>query len=49
MSVREIEEQKAIAREMFVQQTAHGNANVSAIPLRAATICSTQEQTGLHS
>ena len=40
MSVREIEEQKAIAREVFVQQTAHGNANVSAIPLRAATICS---------
>ena len=40
MSAREIEEQKAIAREVFVQQAAHANANVSASPLRGATICS---------
>ena len=38
MSAREIQDQKAIAREMFVQQTAHANADVSASPLRGATI-----------
>jgi len=41
MSAREIQDQKAIAREMFVQQAAHANADVSASPLRGATICST--------
>ena len=40
MSVREIQDQKAVAREMFVQQTAHANADVSASPVRGATICS---------
>jgi len=41
MSARGIQDQKAIAREMFVQQAAHGNADASASPLRGATICST--------
>jgi two-component system LytT family response regulator len=40
MSVREIQDQKAIAREMFVQQAAHANADVLAGPLRGAAICS---------
>jgi hypothetical protein len=30
MSAREIQDQKSIAREMFVQQAAHANADVSA-------------------
>jgi two-component system LytT family response regulator len=38
MSAREIQDQKAIAREMFVQQPAH--ADVSASPLRGDTTCS---------
>jgi DNA-binding LytR/AlgR family response regulator len=38
MSAREIQDEKAIACEMFVQQTAHANADVSASPLRGATI-----------
>jgi DNA-binding LytR/AlgR family response regulator len=41
MSAGEIQDQKAIAREMFVQPVAHANADVSASPLRGATICST--------
>jgi DNA-binding LytR/AlgR family response regulator len=44
MSVREIQDEKAIACEMFVQQTAHANADVSAGPLRGATICSTKSR-----
>jgi DNA-binding LytR/AlgR family response regulator len=40
MSAREIQDQKAIAREMFVQQAAHANADVSASSLRGDTICS---------
>jgi DNA-binding LytR/AlgR family response regulator len=44
MSAREIQDQKAIAREMLVQQTAHANADVSASPLRGATICSTKSR-----
>jgi DNA-binding LytR/AlgR family response regulator len=40
MSAREIQDQKTIAREKFVQQAAHANADVSASPLRGATICS---------
>jgi len=40
MSVREIQDQKATAREMLVQQAAHASADVSASPLRGATICS---------
>ena len=39
MSAREIQDQKAIAREMFVQQPAHANGDVSASPLRGDTIC----------
>ena len=42
MSSRETQDEKAIACEMFVQQTAHANADVSASPLRGATICSTK-------
>jgi DNA-binding LytR/AlgR family response regulator len=44
MSVHEIQDQKAIAPEMFVQQTAHANANISASPRRGATICSTESR-----
>ena len=40
MSAREIQDQKAIVREMFVQQVAHANADVSASPLPGDTICS---------
>jgi DNA-binding LytR/AlgR family response regulator len=36
MSAREIQDQKVIAREMFVQQAAHANADVPASPLRGA-------------
>jgi hypothetical protein len=42
MSAREIQDQKAIAREMFVQPATHANADVSASLLRGATICSTK-------
>jgi DNA-binding LytR/AlgR family response regulator len=44
MSVREIQDEKAIASEMFVQQGAHANANASTSPLRGATICSTESR-----
>ena len=44
MSAREIQDQKAIAREMFVQQAVHANANVAAGPLRGATIRSTKSR-----
>ena len=44
MSAREIQDQKAIAHEMFVQQVAHANADVSASPPRGATICSTKSR-----
>ena len=44
MSAREFQDQKAIAREMFVPQAAHANADVSASPLRGATICSTKSR-----
>ena len=40
MSAREIQDQKVIAREMFVQQATHANADVSASPLPGDTICS---------
>ena len=40
MSAREIQDQKAIALEMMVQQAAHANADVSASPLPGDTICS---------
>ncbi len=38
MIAREIQDAKAIAREMFVQQPAHANADVSTSPLRKPTI-----------
>jgi DNA-binding LytR/AlgR family response regulator len=41
MSAREIQDLKAIAREMF-QQAAHVNAGVSRSPLREAALCSTK-------
>jgi DNA-binding LytR/AlgR family response regulator len=44
MSARDIPDQKAIAREMFIQQAARANADVSASPLRGATICSTKSR-----
>jgi two-component system LytT family response regulator len=44
MSAREIQDQKTVAREMFVQQAAHANADVSASPLQGATICSTKSR-----
>jgi DNA-binding LytR/AlgR family response regulator len=40
----EIQDEKAIAREMFVQQAAHANADVSTSPLRGATICSSKNR-----
>jgi DNA-binding LytR/AlgR family response regulator len=45
MSTREIQDQKAIAREMFVQQVAHANSDLVADPLRGATICSRRDYT----
>src|SRR5262249_41270587 len=44
MSAREIYDQKPIAREMFVQQAGHDNADVSASPLREDTICPIKRQ-----
>jgi DNA-binding LytR/AlgR family response regulator len=44
MSASEIQDQKIIVSEMFVQQASHANADVSAGPLRGATICSTQSR-----
>ena len=44
MSAREIPDQNATAHEMFVQQVAHADADVSASPLRGATICSTKSR-----
>jgi len=44
MSAREIQDEKAIAREMFVRQAAHADVEVSASPLRGATICSTKSR-----
>ena len=44
MSAREIQDQKAVAREMLVQQAANGNADLPATPLRGATIFSTRSK-----
>jgi DNA-binding LytR/AlgR family response regulator len=44
MSVREIQDRKTIAREMFVQQAAYVDADVSAVPLGGATICATKSR-----
>jgi len=46
MSTREIQDQKAIAREMLVEQAAHSKADVSAGPLRGDTICSIKSGRG---
>lgn len=40
MSTREIQDQKAIVRERFVERAAHAKADVSASPLRGDTIFS---------
>jgi DNA-binding LytR/AlgR family response regulator len=44
MSAREIQDQKAIAREVFIQQAAHANTDGSASPLRGATIYATESR-----
>jgi DNA-binding LytR/AlgR family response regulator len=44
MSAREIQDQKAIAREVFVKQGDHAKEDVSASPLPDDTICSTQSR-----
>src|SRR5262249_18538084 len=44
MTGREIQDQKAIAREMLVQQAANSNEDVSASPLPGATICSSKTE-----
>ena len=44
MSVREIQDQKAIARKIFVQQAAQANGDVSASSLPGGTICSTKSR-----
>jgi DNA-binding LytR/AlgR family response regulator len=44
MSVREIQDQKPIARKMFVQQAAHANGDVSASSLPGDAICSTKSR-----
>jgi DNA-binding LytR/AlgR family response regulator len=42
MSASEIQDQKAIGREMVVQQAGHANSDVSSSLLRGATICSSK-------
>src|SRR5215469_9491623 len=42
MSAHDIQDQKAIAREMFAQQAVHADADVSTSPLQGDTICSTE-------
>ena len=44
MSVREFQDQKAIARKMFVQQAAHANGDVSPSSLPWDTMCSTKSR-----
>jgi DNA-binding LytR/AlgR family response regulator len=44
MNNRKIQDQKAMAREMSAQQTAHANADVSPSPLPEAAICSTKNR-----
>jgi len=44
MSARVIQDQKAIGHEMFGQHVAHATADVSASPVREATICSTESR-----
>lgn len=40
MSARSIQDQKAVAREMFAQQAVHAKADVSASPLPGSILCS---------
>jgi DNA-binding LytR/AlgR family response regulator len=42
MSVREIQDEKAIARDMFAHQAPHVSVDVLTSPVREATICSTK-------
>jgi DNA-binding LytR/AlgR family response regulator len=44
MSAREIQDQKAIEGDMFVQQVGHSSADVSAGPQQGATVCSTKSR-----
>jgi hypothetical protein len=44
VNARKIQGQKAIAREMFVRQAAHANAEVSASPTPGDTICPTKSK-----
>jgi len=44
MGAREIQDPKAIAREMFVQEAVYGGADVSAGPRRGATIWSSRSR-----
>src|SRR5271155_3774901 len=44
MSAREIQDETVIASEMLIQQAAHARADVSAGPLRGATICSIESR-----
>jgi DNA-binding LytR/AlgR family response regulator len=44
MSASEIQDQKTVARELFVPQAVHANADVSPIPLRGATIYSAKSR-----
>jgi two-component system LytT family response regulator len=44
MSARKIQDQKAIARKMFIQQAAHANGDFSASPLPGDTICTTKSR-----
>jgi len=44
VDARKIQDQKAIARETFVQRAAHANAEVSASPTPGDTICSPKSE-----
>ena len=44
VDARKIQDQKAIARETFVQRAAHANAEVSASPTPVDTICSPKSE-----
>ena len=44
MSTREIQNEKAISPEIFVQQAAHANADVSSSPLRGGTTSSAKSR-----
>jgi DNA-binding LytR/AlgR family response regulator len=44
MNARKVQDEKAIAHEMFVQQAAQANAEVSTSPSQGDTICSTESK-----